>query len=106
MRTLHDRNAPLSPLSRSLSAWHPEDVKAAIRKKGKTLSDLSREHGYSEAYLRNALSRPLHDGEQIIARFLGVPAQEVWPDRYDQEGNPTYRYWLVSHRDRSRRRAA
>lgn len=69
-----------------LSGWHPEDVKAAIRKKGHTLSSLSRSHGYSAAYLRNALQRPLFEGEQIIAAFLGVSPYSIWPDRYFRDG--------------------
>ncbi len=82
----------------SLSGWHPEDVKAAIRKRGKTLSDLSRDHQFSEAYLRNALCRPLFEAEQIIARFLGVPAQEIWPDRYNTDGEADYRPWSAARR--------
>lgn len=77
----------------ALSGWHPEDVKAAIRKKGITLRDLSVRNGYSESYLRNALMRPLFDAEQIIARFIGVPAQVIWPDRYDIHGQPDRQGW-------------
>lgn len=82
-----------------LSGWHPEDVKAAIRKKGVTLSDLSRDNEYSEAYLRNALHRPIFKAEQIIARFLGVPAQEIWPDRYNVSGEADYRGWSKARRE-------
>lgn len=98
----------MNPQARHLSAWHPEDVKAAIRKRGVTLSYLSIKHGYSDAYLRNALYRPLFDAEQIIARFLGVQAQIIWPDRYTQDGDPDYRRWTEKQRARARarRRAA
>jgi len=78
--------------------WPAEVIKAAIRLKGKTLSDLSRDHQFSEAYLRNVLHRPLFEGEQIIATFLGVPAQVIWPDRYDLNGTPDYRGWSAARR--------
>lgn len=69
-----------------LSGWHREDVKAAIRKKGQTLTSLSKLNGFSPAYLRNALRRPLYDGEQIIAKFLGIDPHELWPERYNADG--------------------
>lgn len=70
--------------------------------KGATLAGLARRHGFSESYLRNALMRPLYRGEQIIARFIGIPAHEIWPDRYDSHGVPAYRAW----RKHQQRRAA
>ena len=85
-RKMPDVTLPKVGLRRQLSGWHPEDVKAAIRKKGESLASLARKIGFSEAYLRNALIRPLYRGEQIIARFIGVPAHRIWPDRYDSDG--------------------
>ena len=73
---------------KALSGWHAEDVKAAIRKKGQTLSGLSKAHRYSDSYLRGALIRPLPRGEAIIANFLGLRPQDIWPDRYDSDGMP------------------
>jgi Ner family transcriptional regulator len=71
-----------------LSGWHPEDVKAAVRKKGQTLSGLAKAHRLSESYLRGTLLRARPRGEQIIANFLGVAPREIWPDRYDSNGTP------------------
>lgn len=68
--------------------WHPEDIKAAVRKKGKTLRQLSLENGFSESAIRIALKRPLYGPEQVIAAFLGTPAKELWPDRYNPDGTP------------------
>jgi Ner family transcriptional regulator len=73
-------------LNVGLSGWHREDVKAAIRKKGQTLTSLSLLNDFSPAYLRNALRRPLFEGEQIIARFLGIAPHVIWPDRYNVDG--------------------
>lgn len=33
-----------------------------------------------------ALGRSYPKAESIIARALGVPAQDLWPDRYDAKG--------------------
>ena len=70
------------------SGWHAEDVKAAVRKKGETLSGLARKFHFSDSYLRSALIRPMPRGEAIIARFLGVKPQTIWPQRYDARGRP------------------
>ena len=78
--------APKRRRSKALSGWHAEDVKAAIRKKGLTLSALSKKHEYSDSYLRGTLIRHRPRGEEIIARFLGVLAAEIWPERYNSRG--------------------
>lgn len=59
--------------------------------RGETLSSLARRHGFGDSYLRNVLIRPLYRGEQIIARFLGVPANQIWPARYHTDGTPKSR---------------
>ena len=74
-----------------LEGWHSEDVKAAIRKRGVTLTGLARRNRLSESYLRNVLLRPLPRGEEIIARFIGVPAHVIWPKRYNADGTPKNR---------------
>ena len=78
--------APKPHQPKALSGWHAEDVKAAIRKKGTTLSALSKKHQYSDSYLRGTLIRQRPHGEEIIARFLGVSPAEIWPERYRPDG--------------------
>jgi Ner family transcriptional regulator len=63
--------------------WHPEDIKAAIRKKRKTLSQLSLDNGYNVHAVRQALRRPWPNVERIIGEFLGVAPSVLWPDRYE-----------------------
>ncbi len=93
--------APAETLGdRSLSGWTPEQVKDALADRGMTLSELARNNGYSDCYLRNTLVRPLFIGEQIIAKFLGVDAKAIWPDRYNDEGAADYREW--AHKRRSK----
>ncbi len=62
--------------------WHPADIIAALKKKGTTLSALSRQSGYTPSTLANALARPWTKGEMIIANALGVEAKRIWPSRY------------------------
>jgi len=67
--------------------WHTADIIAALRKRKTTLAALSREAGLSSSTLANALNRPWTKGEQLIADALGIPASEIWPNRYfDSQG--------------------
>lgn len=66
--------------------WHKEDIKAEIRKRGKTMSDLARENDMPESTVRNALNKPVKCAEQIIASFLNVPLHELWPKRWTEDG--------------------
>ncbi len=67
---------------------HPEDIKAKIRKTGVSLADLSHKLGYDRSAISRTLCQPWPAVEAAIASHLGVPAQSLWPDRYDAEGHP------------------
>ncbi|MCM2368538.1 MULTISPECIES: helix-turn-helix domain-containing protein [Proteus] len=64
--------------------WHRADIVAALHKKGLSLSQLSVEAGLSPSTLRNALRAPYPRAEQIIAKAIGIPAEEIWPSRYQK----------------------
>lgn len=66
--------------------WHKEDIKAAIRKRGVTLAALAKTNGLPSSTVRNALGRPVYAGELVISKFLGIPAHELWPDRWTPDG--------------------
>ncbi|QOD81396.1 helix-turn-helix domain-containing protein [Chromobacterium haemolyticum] len=66
--------------------WHKEDIKAAIRKAGSTMNALARDRNLPLSTIRNALIRPVLSGEVAIAEFLGIPAHELWPERWTPEG--------------------
>lgn len=68
------------------NGWHKEDIKAEIRKRGSTMNALARERGLPTSTVRNALTRPVFSGEVAIAEFLGVPAHQLWPDRWTSDG--------------------
>jgi Ner family transcriptional regulator len=72
--------------------WHPEDIKAALHKRGTTLSRIALDAGLtSSSSLSACLVRPMPANEKRIADALGVPAASIWPSRYEQDGSPKLR---------------
>ena len=82
--------------------WHPEDIKAAIRKTGVTMEVLSAAGGFSRSSVGIALRRPIPKVEAWIARHLGVRPQDIWPSRYDADGQPRRGLYAVSKNEPSR----
>lgn len=64
--------------------WHPADVIAALKKKGTTLSAVSREAGLASSTLGNALARHWPKGERLIGEALNLSPAEIWPSRYTE----------------------
>ena len=73
-------------MARQPKKWHPEDIKAEVWKRGKTLSRIALDAGLDRSACRVALRRPYYAAEQAIAKCIGVAAHRLWPDRYDAEG--------------------
>lgn len=67
--------------------WHPADIVAAIRKRGMSLRKLSVARGLGPGTLQAAIYAPYIRGQAIIAEFLGVEPQEIWPSRYHPDGS-------------------
>ena len=86
--------------------WHPEDVKAAVRKTGTSLTALALAHGLSESAVRRALIRPWPRVEAVIAAHLGRQPQDIWPSRYDARGRPLRGSRSTDKRHRSARPAS
>ncbi len=78
-------------LEASFSRWGPQAIRAAIHMRGMTLTKLAVDNGLSESACRHALNRPLPKADMVISSFLGVSLNELWPDRYDENGA------LISH---------
>jgi len=70
------RSTPLT------SDWHPADVLAALKKRGKSLSGLSRANGYHATAAGKALKKPWPALEALIANELGLDPADIWPSRY------------------------
>ncbi|EAW1964459.1 transcriptional regulator [Salmonella enterica] len=62
--------------------WHPADIIAGLRKRGTSLSAVSRKAGLASSTLANALTRRWPKGERLIAEALGVVPEQIWPSRY------------------------
>lgn len=70
-----------------MNDWHPEDIKAAVRKKGVTLAGVARAAGLPGSALRLALALPRAEAERAIARCLDVHPMKIWPSRYHSNGD-------------------
>ncbi|MBN8533883.1 MAG: helix-turn-helix domain-containing protein [Rhizobiales bacterium] len=68
--------------------WHPQEIIAAVRKKGSSLQRLGLEHGFSRITFNRAAKERFPRAHQLIAEFLGVPRQVIWPQFYHANGEP------------------
>ncbi|HCL5250579.1 TPA: helix-turn-helix domain-containing protein [Salmonella enterica] len=64
------------------SDWHSADIIAALKKRGTSLSAVSRQSGLASSTLTNALNRRWPKGESLIAEALGIAPEQIWPSRY------------------------
>ncbi len=71
--------------------WHPEDVKAAVRKTGITLTQLSIKAGYQPKSFQSVLKRQWPRVEAIIAKHIRRQPWSIWPSRYDGQHKPLTR---------------
>lgn len=62
--------------------WHSADIIAALKKRGTSLSAVSRKSGLASSTLANALTRRWPKGEKLIAEALGIAPEQIWPSRY------------------------
>ena len=69
-----------------MSDWHPEDIKAAVRKRGHTLAGLAAKLGITRQAMCQTLTRPAAANEALIASVINVDPSVIWPSRYDVRG--------------------
>jgi Ner family transcriptional regulator len=69
--------------------WHPEDIKAELRKRLGNLTDLSKSWGFHRAAVSTAIQRPRGRPAValLIAEALKQPPHTLWPDHYSPEGD-------------------
>lgn len=79
------RNMASKP--KAARVWHPEDIKAEVRKRGGTLSSVARSVGLADGSGRMAFLQPIPTANRAIAAFIGVPVNELWPQWFDADGN-------------------
>lgn len=70
-------------MKKSKKDLHRAFIIAMIKEKGKTLSQLSIEAGLHPRTLGNVLDRKYPKGERIIADFVGMKPEDIWPTRYE-----------------------
>ncbi len=72
----------MSHAKKAPANWHNAEIICELKKKGLSLSELSRRNGYKSNGLRNALERSYPKAERIIAKAIGVSPEVIWPERY------------------------
>ena len=69
--------------------WHWADIKAALAKKGYTLTRLSHEKGYKYHHTSGRLKfARWPDLEKTVGDIIGEPPHLIWPSRYKPDGSP------------------
>lgn len=79
--------------------WHPWDIKAALGKKGYSMTRVGLENGYHKVSPFDALRKPWPAMERIIADIIGVEPWEIWPSRYDEFNQPLRKRQRASSRN-------
>ena len=62
--------------------WTKAQIKCALEERGMTMTGLAELNGIDPRTMRHVWSRPVRAAEKAISEFLGVPAKELFPDRY------------------------
>ncbi len=77
-------------MTQNCTDWHPEDIRAAIRKRFGSMAALGRHFGVSKTAVPNTINQPGYSVkmERRLAEILGRPAHEIWPSRYHHDGSP------------------
>lgn len=74
--------------TKPLADWHPWDIKAALGKKGYSMTRVGVENGYHKVSPFDALRKAWPAMERIIADIIGVEPWVIWPSRYDEFHQP------------------
>ena len=71
--------------------WHPQDIMAAVRKRGSSMQGLARDHGFAPNTFNAALTARYPNAHAIIAAYIGVSRGELWPEWYEADGTPRFK---------------
>ncbi len=82
---LVDGSAPKDRIG-ARANWHRADIIAAIRKRGESMRSLGVHHAKGPRTLAAALTVPARPSNQIIAEFLDIPHNELWPEWFCADG--------------------
>ena len=77
---MKNSQANTKPTTGALKDWHWKDVLVALNKKGYSLRQIGMAEGYPDGNaLGLAARRPFPKAEGIVAKYLGVEPQTIWP---------------------------
>lgn len=62
--------------------WDSHSIKAELHRRGMTLMRLAELNEINPSVFRHVWKRTHRKAEAAIARFLDVPVEELFPDRY------------------------
>lgn len=62
--------------------WTKAQIKCALEERGMTLTGLAELKGVDPSAMRHVWKRPISAAEKALSEFLGVPAAELFPERY------------------------
>lgn len=65
--------------------WTPKRILCEIHERGMTLEKLATRNERNPNSFRLVWKRPNAINERIIAEFIGVPVEQLWPDRYPKD---------------------
>ncbi len=62
------------------------EIKYLVAKKGLTFVEIDRINGLREGSICLAIAKPHKAGEKALSEAIGIPAHELFPERYDSKG--------------------
>ena len=65
--------------------WTSNRILCEIHERGMTLEKLAIMHDRNPSTFRHIWKRPNSTNDRIVAEFIGVPVEELWPDRYPRK---------------------
>ncbi len=80
-------NLPTFNGTHQRSIW----VQGELRLKGTSFSDIARQNGWSSRAVSAAMYVPSDPQERAIAEALGVTQQELFPERFGEDGRRLHR---------------
>ncbi|MDX8389184.1 MAG: helix-turn-helix domain-containing protein [Mariprofundaceae bacterium] len=80
---------PKNKVKRPKKGWHSVDIKSSLEKQGIRLAALSLDAGYSRNVVSDTINHRWWPAiERVIADALKTKPWILWPDRYNDYGQP------------------
>ncbi|WP_029009365.1 helix-turn-helix domain-containing protein [Azospirillum halopraeferens] len=73
-------------MARTTGDLSPAEIRFRLNQKGLTYADVDRACGLKDGTARRAARQPHPDGELAIAEMLSCSPRELWPSRFNADG--------------------